>query len=972
GGKLKGGATIGALSASPKVPLVFSVRAASGAPVDPRPLVDGYRLQEVANYYHAVAPLGGNPFLPDQNLNPGGAFSGSDRQLASKVLSDSGIQIYGCGQQDIQHGDVDRRVLGALLFLRRAGMTLTVTSLRCGHGFYTASGNVSAHSYGAAVDIAAFDGQPVVGHQGPGSLTEQAIKLLMQLDGQARPAQLISLMNLGGPSFALADHYDHLHVGYSFQPALGLGRTGDSLGNILFGGSGIAKPHGGKAATKAAKAQARSQERRLSEKLGGIANPRVHKGTGPGSIPVEGEKPSDRAAATRKLHKDLPFETAPTSSGARTVAIDTPDAGNGDEAYAIGVVDGSARGWARKQTVVLAFRDGAWRIVGPPRDARGHIVNPHLRALATVAGGRGYAVGRRGTIVALRGGGSPRLLPPSGHAALRDVVVDGPGSGYAVGSGGALMRIAGKHATREQGAPKSVDFESVTLGGGGDVTAVGAKAANQPAAFQRSGSWQPLNLGFKFEPGSGGTLTAVAARGDQLWVAGSYGPGTGAAGQLPFAARRSAGTWQTFCSIDPALANIRELGNKSSGPCDHGLVTDPGEHGPVADVALTKQGTLLASSSALHLLAPGQTSFRPVPVALSTTSRIEAVPRGRGWLLGSDGRMSRLTPRGQGASLLASPSLGLPLGGKPGAVAVTPSGDRALAFSGARTAVYAGGHWLPGATTQLPVRDAAISGSAAMAIDEMGTLISYGTDGWSVPGADGIQKTARSVFARALGSQPLGAAASAKSSSGLQALTMNSPAEAFAVGAGGVIEHYKLGDWSHEGSPVSTTLRDVAVGPRGAVAVGDHGTLLERSDGSWKLSVDAAKLVRGEGFTAVETLDDGTLLASAGGTTIERGKSDKAWHLAGLTPLGLTVAKLSGYRDHDGHLQAIALAGEGQHLSLLAGDSAGWRPVELPDGLEVTSFARQPGTAVVWIAGWRMGSPVVVHLDLARGKGGNG
>ena len=42
------------------------------------------------------------------------------------------------------------------------------------------------------VDIAAFNGEPVLGHQGPGSLTEQAIKLLMRLQGTARPAQLIS------------------------------------------------------------------------------------------------------------------------------------------------------------------------------------------------------------------------------------------------------------------------------------------------------------------------------------------------------------------------------------------------------------------------------------------------------------------------------------------------------------------------------------------------------------------------------------------------------------------------------------------------------------------------------------------------------------------------------------------------------------------------------------------------------------
>jgi hypothetical protein len=28
------------------------------------------------------------------------------------------------------------------------------------------------------------------------------------------PKQIISLLGLGGPSFPLADHYDHIHVGY--------------------------------------------------------------------------------------------------------------------------------------------------------------------------------------------------------------------------------------------------------------------------------------------------------------------------------------------------------------------------------------------------------------------------------------------------------------------------------------------------------------------------------------------------------------------------------------------------------------------------------------------------------------------------------------------------------------------------------------------------------------------------------------
>ena len=41
------------------------------------------------------------------------------------------------------------------------------------------------------------------------------IKDLLLLQGTMRPAQIISLMELGPPTFSMADHNDHIHVGYS-------------------------------------------------------------------------------------------------------------------------------------------------------------------------------------------------------------------------------------------------------------------------------------------------------------------------------------------------------------------------------------------------------------------------------------------------------------------------------------------------------------------------------------------------------------------------------------------------------------------------------------------------------------------------------------------------------------------------------------------------------------------------------------
>ena len=49
-------------------------------------------------------------------------------------------------------------MLATLEFLAASGLRPTVSSLHCGHSFLTTSGNVSEHSTGNAVDIAAING----------------------------------------------------------------------------------------------------------------------------------------------------------------------------------------------------------------------------------------------------------------------------------------------------------------------------------------------------------------------------------------------------------------------------------------------------------------------------------------------------------------------------------------------------------------------------------------------------------------------------------------------------------------------------------------------------------------------------------------------------------------------------------------------------------------------------------------------
>jgi len=189
----------------------FSIRpAGKGAPrIDPKPILDGWKLLEATAIYRAK---GKSPFA---KLSGAGVLLLSKEALVKRVLADEDLDIYECGREDISGGRIDRRILAMLEYLSTQGYKLTITSLQCGHGFLTSSGNVSEHSTGTAVDIAVINGVPVTGHQGPGTPTDELIHEVLRLQGTMHPHQVISLEDLPGEtSFALPDHYDHVHVGY--------------------------------------------------------------------------------------------------------------------------------------------------------------------------------------------------------------------------------------------------------------------------------------------------------------------------------------------------------------------------------------------------------------------------------------------------------------------------------------------------------------------------------------------------------------------------------------------------------------------------------------------------------------------------------------------------------------------------------------------------------------------------------------
>jgi Transglycosylase SLT domain/Peptidase family M23 len=201
--------------------LDFAIRPAGrGAPnIDPKPILDGWKLLEATAIYRAS---GRNVLYGKDGagaMSIGQILLLPKPLLEKRVLSDERIEIYECGRDDIRSGQIDRRVLATLAYLAESGLRPGVTSMKCGHGYYTSSGNVSEHSSGNAVDIATINGIPVLGHQDPGGITEQAVRRLMQLQGTMAPHQVISLFEIGGPTLAMADHNDHIHVG--FQPMFG-------------------------------------------------------------------------------------------------------------------------------------------------------------------------------------------------------------------------------------------------------------------------------------------------------------------------------------------------------------------------------------------------------------------------------------------------------------------------------------------------------------------------------------------------------------------------------------------------------------------------------------------------------------------------------------------------------------------------------------------------------------------------------
>jgi hypothetical protein len=214
GGTVVAGTILGRVARTTHGPpgVVFQVRPAGAArPVDPTSIVAGWELlgRLTAGRSALVGAREAGAY-GTRNPSLGQLLLASKSALERTVLTDGRVTVDGCGRQDIEGGDVDRRVLAVIEYLSYSGLAPEVSGLVCGQ---PAAGNQPI----TELQITKLGGLSVIGHQRNGGVVDRAIRDLLQLQGSLRPAQIISLRSYPWQTatMALPDHADRLEVDFS-------------------------------------------------------------------------------------------------------------------------------------------------------------------------------------------------------------------------------------------------------------------------------------------------------------------------------------------------------------------------------------------------------------------------------------------------------------------------------------------------------------------------------------------------------------------------------------------------------------------------------------------------------------------------------------------------------------------------------------------------------------------------------------
>jgi hypothetical protein len=144
---------------------------------------------------------------------------GQEAELRKRVLESTMITFTRASQRDdIRYGLIHKEVLIFLLvFTASGGFPVVITALKSDHNKFTSEGNISAHSYGLAVDLGNY------GNKNP--LSDDAMRWIGNYRVQLGFSQLIGpddslVIPLGGyDTQTLREHDSHIHVGWPLSLA---------------------------------------------------------------------------------------------------------------------------------------------------------------------------------------------------------------------------------------------------------------------------------------------------------------------------------------------------------------------------------------------------------------------------------------------------------------------------------------------------------------------------------------------------------------------------------------------------------------------------------------------------------------------------------------------------------------------------------------------------------------------------------